>query len=94
MARRKHVPQRMCVACRESQAKKTLIRLVRTPDGVQVDPSGKKPGRGAYLHADPDCWDEGLKGPLARSLNMSLSEDDRQRLKMELQALQKENNTA
>src|SRR5688572_21393040 len=45
--RPKHVPQRTCVACREIDAKRGLIRLVRTPEGtVDVDPTGKRAGRG------------------------------------------------
>ena len=90
MARKKHIPQRMCIACRESQAKKTLIRLVRTPDGIVVDPTGKLPGRGAYLHADPDCWEVGLKSALTSSLKRELNAEDRQRLRLELEALQQE----
>jgi predicted RNA-binding protein YlxR (DUF448 family) len=50
--RPKHVPRRTCVACRETDAKRQLIRLVRTPEGtVEVDPTGKRNGRGAYLCA-------------------------------------------
>ena len=30
--------------------KRSLVRLVRRPEGVQVDPTGKLAGRGAYLH--------------------------------------------
>jgi predicted RNA-binding protein YlxR (DUF448 family) len=40
--RPKHIPQRMCVACRERSAKRTLIRIVRTPEGrVELDPTGR-----------------------------------------------------
>ncbi len=43
-------PIRTCVSCRSSSEKKQLIRMVRTADGdVRVDPTGKMPGRGAYL---------------------------------------------
>lgn len=80
MARRKHVPQRMCVACRESQDKNTLVRIVRTPDGVFVDESGKLSGRGAYLHAEPICWERGLKKFLEKSLMVEISSADRERL--------------
>jgi len=80
MARRKHVPQRMCVACRESQDKKSLVRIVRTSEGVFVDDTGKLSGRGAYLHAEPSCWELGLKKTLERSLNIELSDADRDRL--------------
>ena len=33
-----------------------LVRFVRSPAGEIVeDPSGRAPGRGAYLHDDPGC---------------------------------------
>ena len=49
--RPKHVPQRTCIACRKVAGKRGLVRLVRTAEGnVEVDPSGKQAGRGAYLH--------------------------------------------
>lgn len=78
--RGKHIPQRTCVACRQVEAKGSLIRLVRTPDGVLLDPSGKLPGRGAYLHANPDCWRRGLAGSLEKALATQLQEADRARL--------------
>ena len=76
--RPKHVPQRMCVACREHSAKRTLIRLVRTPEGTaEVDPTGKRNGRGAYLCDRPECWEKALKtGLLSRALNITLSQDN------------------
>lgn len=73
----KHVPQRTCVGCREVHAKRTLIRIVKTPNGVMIDPSGKMHGRGAYLHNQLDCWQRGLKGPLALALKTDLTDDDR-----------------
>ena len=80
MSPRKHIPQRMCVACRESQAKKSLVRIVRTNEGVFVDRSGKLSGRGAYLHDDPVCWERGTKKSLEKSLNLEFSEADKDRL--------------
>jgi len=60
--RPKHVPVRTCVACRRTDAKRGLFRLVRDADGrVAVDPSGKRAGRGAYLCHDPACWEQALK---------------------------------
>lgn len=73
--RHKHVPQRTCVGCRQVLSKRSLIRLVRTAEGVQVDPSGKAPGRGAYLHDQRSCWQAAFKGPLARALRTELSSD-------------------
>ena len=78
--RRKHIPQRTCVGCREVGDKLGLMRVVRTPDGVFPDDTGKAPGRGAYLHANQECWQRGMKGALAKALRVELSEADRQRL--------------
>jgi len=80
MARNKHKPQRMCVACRQSQDKKSLVRLVRTSEGVVVDKTGKLAGRGAYLHSDPDCWERGVKKYLEKALNTTLSETNQAEL--------------
>ena len=80
MARRKHKPQRMCVACRQSQDKKSLIRIVRTKEGVFVDETGKLAGRGAYLHVDPSCWEIGLKKALQKALKTEFSNQDQERL--------------
>lgn len=78
--RKKHVPQRTCVGCREVLPKRSLIRIVRSPDGVQVDPTGKLAGRGAYLHDRRSCWERALKGPLAHALKMELTDKDREDL--------------
>jgi predicted RNA-binding protein YlxR (DUF448 family) len=78
--KRKHVPQRTCIGCREVLAKRTLIRIVRGPDAIHVDPTGKMPGRGAYLHDRRSCWERGLKGALASALKTELSSSDRERL--------------
>jgi predicted RNA-binding protein YlxR (DUF448 family) len=68
------------VACREVLQKKSLIRIVRTPDGIQIDPTGKLAGRGAYLHAQKSCWEKGLKGALASALKTELSTTNREKL--------------
>ena len=85
--RRKHIPQRTCVGCREVLSKRSLIRVVRTGDGVQVDPTGKLAGRGAYLHDLRGCWQKGLKGPLAGALRTKISETDMVRLIAYMEAL-------
>lgn len=76
----KHVPRRTCVACRESGAKRGLIRLVRLPDGsVEVDPTGKRAGRGAYLCNRFTCWERGANAKiLGRALRLeALTEENR-----------------
>jgi len=52
----KKIPQRMCVSCRTRRDKKDLIRVTATEDGNLVyDPTGKLPGRGAYLCKNEEC---------------------------------------
>jgi predicted RNA-binding protein YlxR (DUF448 family) len=76
----KHVPQRTCVGCREVLPKRKMVRIVRTAGGVQVDPTSKLAGRGAYLHDRRECWERGLRGPLAHALKTTLTSDERARL--------------
>ena len=76
----KHVPQRTCVGCREVLPKRQMVRIVRTADGVQVDPTGKLAGRGAYLHDKRDCWVRGMRGALMHALKAELTAEDRARL--------------
>ena len=82
MSTRQHTPQRTCVACRKVKAKQELIRLVRVSDGsVEVDTSGKKAGRGAYLCRSQGCWEVGLKdSQLERVLRTTLTRDNREQL--------------
>jgi hypothetical protein len=67
--------------------KRALIRLVRRPEGVQVDPTGKLAGRGAYLHNVRICWEKGLKGPLSHALKVNLTANDLERLRQFIQTL-------
>jgi predicted RNA-binding protein YlxR (DUF448 family) len=78
----KHLPQRTCVACRVTKDKRELVRMVRVSDGVvEVDESGKKVGRGAYLCRGQDCWQEGLNGGrLEHALHTNLSHENREQL--------------
>ena len=78
----RHIPDRTCIGCRYAKDKRELIRLVRTPQGeVEVDPTGKRPGRGAYLCPRLECWQKGLKGGgIERRLRAKLTADERQRM--------------
>jgi len=80
ITRRKHIPQRTCVACREVLPKRSLIRIVRSANGVKIDPTGKLAGRGAYLHDQRSCWEKGLKGALAHALRIELTPGEREEL--------------
>ena len=58
MTKAKPEPVRTCVACREEGGKRSLVRLVRGPDGIaRVDQTGRASGRGAYLHGSAECRD-------------------------------------
>jgi uncharacterized protein len=72
--RPKHVPQRMCIICRDHDAKRGLHRIVRSPEGtVSPDPTGRRNGRGAYLCHKSACWEKALSsGSLARALNIDI----------------------
>lgn len=50
-----HIPERMCVACRQMKPKNELIRIVKSGDTVEIDESGRKNGRGAYICKNNDC---------------------------------------
>jgi uncharacterized protein len=76
----KHVPQRTCVGCRLVLPKRSLIRIVRTPQGIRIDPTGKLAGRGAYLHDRKSCWKRGVKGAVAHALRINLTDEDRELL--------------
>jgi predicted RNA-binding protein YlxR (DUF448 family) len=80
--RPRHVPTRMCLVCRQKSGKRQLTRIVRTADGVVVDPSGKMNGRGAYLCDQASCWERAMNTEVvAKALKTSLSDDDRARLR-------------
>lgn len=83
----KHVPQRTCVGCRQVLSKRQLIRIVRNSEGVVIDPSGKMPGRGAYLHDQQSCWVKALKGSLANALRTTIQEQDLATLKTFVETL-------
>ena len=77
----KHVPQRTCIACRQVAGKRSLMRIVRTEQGVEVDATGKKAGRGAYLHPNRQCWQAILTGNrLGQALRTTLTADNRRTL--------------
>jgi predicted RNA-binding protein YlxR (DUF448 family) len=59
----KKIPMRMCVGCQEMKPKKELIRIVRTPESsIEIDPTGKKAGRGAYICPQVVCLEQAVKG--------------------------------
>lgn len=73
----KKIPQRMCVGCREMKDKRELIRIVRRPEGVvELDTTGKKSGRGAYICPNNDCFAKAKKSrSIERALDVKLEQE-------------------
>lgn len=80
------VPERMCVGCRVHTEKKSLIRVVRSPDGQPVlDTVGKSAGRGAYLCRSAECLKKAQKSrALERALGITIPEEIYNKLSEEL----------
>ena len=67
------IPMRTCIGCQCKRPKKEMIRIIRTPDGeIEIDKTGKKSGRGAYLCDNIECLDAALK---KNNLKKSLKQD-------------------
>lgn len=67
------IPMRTCIACRQEKPKREMLRIVKSAEGkIEIDFSGKLPGRGAYLCGDPQCV---LKLKKNRLLNKNFSSD-------------------
>ncbi len=76
MPKKRKIPQRMCLGCHESKNKRELIRVVRTPGGeIELDGTGKKAGRGAYICPSFDCLKKAVKNRgLEKSLRSAIPE--------------------
>ena len=77
MMTNKKIPMRQCVGCREMKPKRTLIRVIRTPENeLVVDTTGRKNGRGAYLCPNPECLAKAVKSKgLEHSLKTAVPEE-------------------
>lgn len=82
-------PTRTCTGCGTASDKRRFVRVVRTPEGhVEIDPTGKANGRGAYLCADPDCFETARRRRrLDSALRVTLREDDYTRLRRDFDEL-------
>lgn len=73
----KKVPLRMCTGCGEMFDKRTLVRVVKSPQGeVSLDLTGKKAGRGAYVCNNLECLKKARKKKaFERAFQMQIDED-------------------
>ena len=75
----------MCVSCRTMKPKDVLIRVVKTSEGVFVDKTGKRNGRGAYICREGNCAEMLLKNKaLNRAFQCEVSPDVIEGIKKEL----------
>ncbi len=77
MIKKRKIPLRICVGCRQKKPKKELIRVVRTPEATAaLDLTGKMPGRGAYVCPLQSCLEKAIKGRrFEKNLQLSVSEE-------------------
>lgn len=87
MPRKRHIPERTCVACGLKKPKGELRRIALSTDGqVSVDATGKAPGRGAYV-CDSACWSNALdRGRVNRSFGRPVSSSQLKALRIEAPA--------
>lgn len=86
----KKTPFRQCIGCGQPMEKKNMIRVIRNPEGViELDATGKKNGRGAYLCLSQDCLAKAMKSKgLERSFKMPVPKEIYQQLSKELSELE------
>ena len=80
------VPMRLCTGCGEMKPKKELIRVLKAEDdSFQIDVTGKKNGRGAYICKSLECLDKACKNRgLERSLKTGIPKEIKENLLKEL----------
>ena len=96
--RQRKIPMRMCTGCGQMKPKKELVRIVKAPEQadesgkplppeVELDSTGKKPGRGAYICRDPECLRLARKARrLERAFSCKIPEEVYERIEGELAA--------
>jgi len=73
MIKKMRIPIRTCIGCQCKKSKKKMIRIIRTPEGeIEIDKTGKKSGRGAYLCGNVECLENALR---KNNLNKSLKQN-------------------
>ena len=68
---------RRCIACNEKKEKSELIRIVKPKEeALQIDLTGKKNGRGAYICKSEDCLNKAIKSKrLNRTFEIEISSE-------------------
>ena len=75
--KQRKIPQRKCIVCGENKDKNDLIRIVKNKEeGIILDPTGKKNGRGAYICKDEKCINEAKKKRKLEKVSKTEISDD------------------
>ena len=84
--RTRKIPMRQCTGCGVRKEKKELIRIIKTPeDLIEVDFTGKKNGRGAYICNSVECLRTAEKRKsLERSLKVTIPAEVYKELEKEM----------
>ena len=87
----KKLPERFCLGCQQSLPKKSLVRIVRSPEGeYAVDATGKLPGRGAYICPKAECFEKAQKSRgLERSFKGKVPQEVYEQLAEQVASLEK-----
>lgn len=82
----KKIPMRMCLGCQEMKPKRELTRVVKTQENVMdIDPTGKRSGRGAYICPNEECLGKAVKAKrLEKAFRLPVPQEVLQRLKEQL----------
>ncbi len=86
----KKIPQRKCTGCQTMKDKSELVRVVKTvEDTFELDFTGKKNGRGAYVCKNIEClekaqksrgFERSFKGAVPKEIYLTLLNDMREGL--------------
>ena len=86
----KKIPMRQCIGCGEMKNKREMMRVLKTAeDGIILDVTGKKNGRGAYLCQSKECMEKAKKTKgLERSFKMNIPEQVYESLQKEFDGIE------
>jgi len=86
MVKQRKTPLRKCTGCQEMKNKKELVRIVHYEGSFNIDPTGKQPGRGAYICKNAECLAKAHKSKgLERSFKAPVPQQVYETLRAELE---------
>jgi predicted RNA-binding protein YlxR (DUF448 family) len=79
---------RKCTGCNEMREKKSMMRVLKCEEGIVLDMTGKKNGRGAYLCKSEECFVKAVKNKgLERSLKVQIPKEVYETLEKEMSGI-------